>query len=61
MHGGFGYFFFCRAVQRLQLDARCYATDTWKGDEYAGFWMSPRKGGTMAHGVQRSETSQRNR
>lgn len=38
VHGGFSYSVFCEAVQRLHLAARCFAIDTWRGDEHAGYY-----------------------
>jgi O-antigen biosynthesis protein len=37
-HHGFSYFCFCQSVKQFHIGTRCYAVDTWKGDEFAGYY-----------------------
>jgi hypothetical protein len=37
-HNGVSYSAFCEAVVRDGLDSRCYAIDTWEGDNHAGIY-----------------------
>lgn len=35
-HNGVSFAAFCEAVRRESIDAKCFAVDTWQGDEHAG-------------------------
>jgi glycosyltransferase involved in cell wall biosynthesis len=37
-HAGVSYSALCQAVARSDLDTRCYAVDTWRGDPQAGLY-----------------------
>jgi glycosyltransferase involved in cell wall biosynthesis len=37
-HNGVSYSAFCEAVVNGKLETRCFAVDTWKGDDYSGFY-----------------------
>lgn len=37
-HYGHSYFAFCQAAKALQLGTKCFAIDTWTGDEHAGYY-----------------------
>ena len=37
-HHGYSYFAFNQALQKLALKCRCFAVDSWTGDDHAGYY-----------------------
>lgn len=37
-HWGHSYFSFCQAIDEANISTKCYAVDTWKGDEHTGYY-----------------------
>ena len=37
-HSGNSYFTFCQSVSEFGLPSKCFAVDTWQGDEHAGLY-----------------------
>jgi len=37
-HTGNSYFSFCQAARETNSGTKCYAVDTWKGDDHAGYY-----------------------
>jgi hypothetical protein len=58
-HYGVSYFAFCQAVKQLGLDARCYAVDTWLGDEHAGRYDENVYATVVAHNNEHYSASSR--
>lgn len=48
-HRGHSYFAFCKSVRENRIDARCYAVDTWQGDEHAGHYGDEIHASVHAH------------
>jgi hypothetical protein len=58
-HYGVSYFAFCQAVKQLGLDTRCFAVDTWLGDEHAGRYDESVYATVVAHNNEHYSSSSR--
>ena len=52
-HSANSYFAFCQSVVSNRLPARCYAVDTWQGDEHAGFYDNSIFEDVLSHNEER--------
>ncbi len=50
-HAGHSYFSFCQAVKESKLNCKCYAVDTWQGDEHAGNYGEDVYSQVLAHNL----------
>ena len=48
-HYGHSYFSFCQSVVECGLPTKCYAVDTWQGDEHAGLYAEDIYGRVTSH------------
>lgn len=58
-HSGNSYFSFCQAVQEAGFQTKCYAVDTWQGEEHAGFYDEKVFHKVNAHNHQKYENFSR--
>jgi predicted O-methyltransferase YrrM len=47
--GGMSYFCFCQAVREHDVASRCYAVDTWQGDDHTGAYDDAVYSAVAAH------------
>jgi hypothetical protein len=56
-HYGYSYFAICQAVAENNLQTKCFAVDTWQGDEHAGFYDDSVYDAVVTHNAQYSKFS----